>query len=217
MLVRLPEIFHQEAKDTVKKEKCGKNSAIRPIIFDLYFAQGPENGKEQKTFQAGLIKLGGVAAFRSASGEDHGPGDITYPAVKFAVNKIADPAQAEPDGNGGSVAVGSGRQIQPMAPAEDDTADNHPQQTAMEGHAPLPGGENLQRMVQVIGGVIEKDITQPTPCDQAQEQGEIKIVETGGKPVKFEGFDLVVHQQVAGGKAQEIHQAVPVDFHRTQA
>ena len=47
----------------------------------------------------------------------------------------------------------------------------------MKGHTPLPGGKDLQRVLEEIGQVVKKHIAQPATENDSSNDGDIQIVQ----------------------------------------
>ncbi len=158
-----------------------------------------------------------MARHRAAVGEDHAPGDIGRPAEEFAVDEVADPAQAQTDGEGGDIDIGALPEIDPVFAAEQPAADDQQETGPVEGHSPLPGGENLQGVAEVVGWIVKQDVAQTAAEDHRQDQDQVKVFKMHFQLRKLPAADLVTHQEVAGGEAEHVHQAVPADLQWTEA
>ena len=87
----------------------------------------------------------------------------------------------------------------------------------MEGHPPFPYGENLERMSKVDGQVVEEDVTDPAPQDYPHCHGNNKISHIIMGPPYSPAFYPRKYQEIGSDEADDVHEAVPAEFHRTKA
>ncbi|MNN29935.1 hypothetical protein D3C81_1435600 [compost metagenome] len=89
----------------------------------------------------------------------------------------------------------------------------------MERHAALPDLEDLERMREVVGGLVEQHIAQTPAQDHAEHAVEQHVVEVARGPAARSDMRLA-HAQAAEpqehDEAGQVHQAVPADGQRAQ-
>ena len=99
--------------------------------------------------------------------------------------------------------------------------DHHAQQPAMEGHAALPHGKNLQRVAQVVARLVEQAVAQTAADDHTRHSQKEDVFDIlarpgagpcdGGKGRVPQTPDAQQHEQAKGRK---IGQAIPVHSQR---
>jgi hypothetical protein len=77
----------------------------------------------------------------------------------------------------------------------------------------MPDGQDFQGTLEIFLEVIEKDIPQPGPKDQTEDQIKIKVQQlVRGKERGFLSSQLGLYQEIGEKKAEEVHQSVPADL-----
>jgi len=155
--------------------------------------------------------------FWTACGKNHGPGYIAGAAKEFAVDKIPQPPQAESNGHGYNYCVGALPERDLTPSGENDAREYGANKPAMEGHATVPDCNYLQRMFQVVGVVcelVEKDVAQTCPDNEADGQGKDQVLEFSSYQAKVAGFLLSAYEEVTRDKPQNVHEPIPAEFYR---
>ncbi len=208
LLVRLAEEFHKNADQGIADQKKSQERTRRP----LFFPERPEHQKKDHPFQKTFIELGRVAGQRPSAGKNHGPRHVRNPAVELAVDEVAKPAATEPDGRGDYINIRCPQKRKTGVMTEQQTADQKADQGAMKRHAALPGGKDFEGMLPIIGKIIKQRISQTGADHQADDQGDVQVIEMFGK-FFIAGFgNLFFDQKKGGRKAYDIHQAIPADL-----
>ena len=153
-----------------------------------------------------------MAGDRAATGEDHAPGQVCGPPEEFAVDEIAQPSQTKANGDGDDVEVDPAPEVDLVAAGKEPAAHDHREAGPVKAHSSLPGGQNLQGVAQVIGQVVEQDIPQAAADNDRENQDQIEVFKMGGQVPAVVAADLLLDQEIAGRKAQDIHQSVPADL-----
>ena len=97
-----------------------------------------------------------------------------------------------------------------------DHRHQHAGEAAVEGHAPLPEKENLQRIGKVVARLVEQHVTQPASGDDADDAVEQQVVHLLLREAALRlRADAVLPQQQSGHEGNQVHQAVPA--HRERA
>jgi hypothetical protein len=104
-----------------------------------------------------------------------------------------------------------------LATAIEPAGDDNAEEAAMEGHAAVPGLENVERVLQVEERLVEQHIAQPAAEHDAEKREDEEVIRFGG----VEGGRVGPPQaglagqilDVPDGKKQphDISQRVPVD------
>ena len=100
-------------------------------------------------------------------------------------------------------------------PGIDEGCDDDPQRPAVKGHAALPDLKDQCRVRKVVAWLIEKDVAQPAPEDDAKDHPEQQVLELlrrhhGPFPRPEPGCpDRAHHQPPAQHDAHDIGQGVP--------
>src|SRR5207253_6200054 len=155
---RLAEELHETAAGPVARDKRPAQRPRRAWTS----SQRPQHPEEQEAFEQGLVELGGVPAERAAAGavEDHAPGHVGDAPIQLAVDEVADAPQSQPDRDSRGGQVGDAVERIPFAPAEGANGDDDAKQSSVEGHPPFPDRQELRRMFEVVGQVIEEDVAE---------------------------------------------------------
>ena len=122
----------------------------------------------------------------AGAGKHHRPGHGGHSAPQFAIDEIGQPPEEQADRREGAAKIGHRQQAQFLAAAKQPDRDDHPQQSAMEGHAAFPGGDQLDGVADKrhrhaaaeigIGrdaaqdGAIDEVPAQPTPQDDSESR-----------------------------------------------
>src|SRR3989475_10755457 len=98
--------------------------------------------------------------------------------------------QADRDGRGGQVRDAVERV--PFAPAEGANGGDHAEQPSVEGHPAFPDRQQLGRVVEVVGQVVEEDVAEAPAEDHAEGcvQDEIMQILDGQRDVAGGGARL---------------------------
>jgi len=78
----------------------------------------------------------------------------------------------------------------------------------------MPDGEDLKRMVQIGGQVVEEHIAQPRADHQAENDTGKEGLEEVATERKAPFFYLLLDEKVGRGKTDQVHDAVPSDGKR---
>ena len=154
---------------------------------------------------------------QSAARKHHGPGNVTWPAEKFAIHEITDSPQPQANGNGYNVNVGALKKIQPFFPAKNPASGYHAKKSAVKRHSPLPGGHDFQRMLEIIAEIIKENIAQTTAENQGDNKNKIEVFKMIRQFPAAKFFNLKADQKKGRHKAQYVHQTVPADLERTHS
>ena len=86
----------------------------------------------------------------------------------------------------------------------------------MEGHPAFPDRQQLGRVVEVVGQVVEEDVAEAPAEDHAEGcvQDEIMQILDGQRDVAGGGARL--DHEEGGGQAQDVHQPVPSEGNRAE-
>ena len=108
--------------------------------------------------------------------EHHRPRDIGYPAGQLGVDEVAEPAGGDPGGMSGA-RKSIRHVVNAMAAGGDRHGSHHAQQPAMEGHAALPDGEDLERMRSVIARLVKQHVAEAAAEDDSEHHEKQQVVE----------------------------------------
>src|SRR3989454_11132564 len=98
-------------------------------------------------------------------------------------------SQADRDGRGGQ--VGDAVERISFAPAEGANSADDAEQPSVEGHPAFPDRQELRRMVEVVGQVVEEDVAEAAAEDHAKSGVQDEVMQV------FDG-----ERDVAGGGAR---------------
>ena len=71
-------------------------------------------------------------------------------------------------------------------------------------------------MGEVIGRIVKEHISQAATEDDPENQSQIKIVDMVEHSIPAKFSCLIDDQQVGGGKADDVHEAIPADLQRAE-
>lgn len=157
------ELNHNPEAPVAKQEKAEHGAGGVGTILGP-----PEDHEQQHPLQEELIELGGVSGVGTAARKDHGPGQVAFPAKEFGVDEIANPTQAQADGNGHHIDVRRLPEIEFSGLTKQKTTQDNPDQGPMKRHPPLPGSDDFGRVVKVIGKIVKQDIAEPATQNQTE-------------------------------------------------
>ena len=90
--------------------------------------------------------------------EHHAPGRIGDAAPELAVDEIAQPAGGEADGHQRRDVIHQVPPVDALSVSDEGHRRQHAEKTAVEGHAALPDGEDLERVGEVVTRFVEEDV-----------------------------------------------------------
>ncbi|CAI8182905.1 MAG: Uncharacterised protein [SAR116 cluster bacterium] len=103
------------------------------------------------------------------SRKDHAPGQVCYAAVKLGIDEIRQPPKEKADRHDHGHPVADGENGNTATRRKQPHRKDHAGKTTMKGHAALPYLQNLQRVGQVITGLVEQHKSHTPPQDHAQQ------------------------------------------------
>ena len=148
----------------------------------------------------------------AAAGEDNSPGNVGDPSVQFAVDEVAEPAEAESDRGGRGDEIGNLEEADLLLSAKIEGGEHCADQPAMEGHAPFPDGEDFERVGKIVRNIVKESIAEAGSDDQAKGQDENQVGDVVLREGKLLSFCIGNGDQVGGEEAEDIHESVPADF-----
>jgi len=87
----------------------------------------------------------------------------------------------------------------------------------VEGHPSVPDGEDLERMDEIGGQVVEEHVAQPRADHEAEYNIGIEGLEEIAAERKATFFYLFSDEKEGRGKTDQVHDAVPSDGKRADA
>ena len=84
---------------------------------------------------------------------------------------------AMPSGTSGATKSIRSQVVDAVLPARERHGEHHAEQPAVERHAALPDGEDLERMREVVARLVEQHVAQPPAEDHAEHGEEYEVVE----------------------------------------
>jgi len=92
--------------------------------------------------------------------------------------------------------------------------ENHAEEAAVERHAALPDREDLERMLQEVGALVEDDVAQAAAEDHPEDAVEEQVVEVIARDRRAAGGDAARAEPPERAERGEVHEAVPADRQR---
>ena len=143
--------------------------------------------------------------------KDHAPWQIGRLAPQLAVDKVGAASQAQGQRSAYDGKIGQRPCVEFIHAAHDDAADNAAHQTAMEAHAALVGGKDLERMRPVVAVAVKDDVKQTGANDKAKDHADHDTRQVVNRDVKAPATLCAVHDDRREQSADHVGQAVPVD------
>src|SRR5262249_16931796 len=106
-------------------------------------------------------------------------GQVGRAAPKLAVDEIGDAAEENPDRSGRAGDVAEREDGQAAMAREQDHGEHAAEKAAVKRHAALPQLETLQRVRGEIARIVEQDIADPAPEDDAEGHPQHEVVVVG--------------------------------------
>src|SRR6185312_12898324 len=92
----------------------------------------------------------------------------------------------------------------------------HAEQATMKGHAPLPDLEGVPRVLGPEAEPVEQHIPYAAAQDDPEHGIENQIIDIGWLPGGAGTRGTQPREPPAAGEADQVHDAVPVNFHRAE-
>ena len=143
--------------------------------------------------------------------EDHAPGQIGRLAPQLTVDKVGTTAQAQGQRRADDGKVCQSPGIELIHAAHDDAADDAAHQAAMEAHAALVGGKDLERVRPVVAITVKDDVEQARTDNEAKDHADHDTRQVVNRDVKAPATLCAVHDDRREQSADHVGQAVPVD------
>ena len=117
------------------------------------------------------------AAAAPPLGKHHGPRHIGRPPVQLAVDEVGDAAKEQADRDRLGDDVGKREQRQLAGTGEQQDRDGHAERAAVERHAAMPQVERLERVIDVIAGLVEQHVADAAAEHDAERRPYQEIVD----------------------------------------
>ena len=143
--------------------------------------------------------------------KDHTPGQIGRLAPQLTVDKVGTTAQAQGQRRADDGKVCQSPCVELIHAAHDDAADNTAHQTAMEAHAALVGGKDLERVRPVVAITVKDDVEQARTDNEAKDHADHDTRQVVNRDVKAPATLRAVHDDRREQGADHIGQTVPVN------
>ena len=142
-----------------------------------------------------------------AKGQPGGAGrPHNSPLMKLAIRP-----KPEADRGDDGDAVGEGEDVDPVPAAEPGDGDGDAQHAAVEAHAALPDGDNVQRMPEEGAGLVEQHIADPPAENDAKRRPGEEIIHLQRRRDRGRPLRNPPHQSPAEHEAGDIGNRIPVD------
>ena len=143
--------------------------------------------------------------------KDHTPGQIGRLAPQLAVDEIGTTAQAQGQRGADHSKVGDGPGVELIHAAHDDAAQDTAHQAAVEAHASLVGGKDLERVGQIVAITVKDDVKQARADNKAKDRTDHDARQVIDRDVEAPTTLRAVHNDRREQGADHIGQTVPVD------
>src|SRR5690606_28978271 len=163
-----------------------------------------------------LIELRGVAGDVVDVREHHAPGDGGRASPEFTIDEISPSPGGQTQGDHRRDEVAHLKKVTALSSGVPEQYENHAQQATMEGHAPLPYIEDLDGVGQVVPRLVDQGIAQAAPHHDTDHTIENDVFQLAQGEIGFPLPDASPAEQPHGGKAQQIHQSIPMNGDRAE-
>src|SRR6185436_6767033 len=108
-----------------------------------------------------------MARHSTGATEHHRPGYVARAAPQLGVDEVAEPAGGEAEWAKRSDEVHHVEPAQPVAVRDEHHRDQHAEKAAVKRHSALPDRENLERVRQIVAGLVEQHVPETPAEDDA--------------------------------------------------
>src|SRR6185369_3168587 len=156
-----------------------ENTPKQAGFFQCLCSDGQQikDGEEDEAFKAGFVKLAGVARLVVRHREDDAPWEGCWAAEEFTIHEIGAAAEEEADGTNDGDEVSEMKRIQFVALREEKDGGDDADEAAVERHTAFPDFEHAERVGEIFVKVIEKDVTDATAEDHAEDGPGDEVVD----------------------------------------
>jgi hypothetical protein len=137
-------------------------------------------------------------------------------SVEFAVDKVAQPAETEPNRCDGSGEVCDHVDGKSTALAEPEQGYDGTEQAAVKRHAAFPHREDLQGILRIVGEVIKQGVADPPAKKDAERREHDHVVDVIGTERQGLRRRRSLDEQIRGREADQVHQPIPTELERTE-
>src|SRR6267142_2776780 len=145
----------------------------------------------------------------AGAAKHHAPRYGSDAAPELAVDEVPQAPGGEAERHERRDEIHEAQVIDAMAPDGERHGEHHTEQPAVERHAALPDGEDLERMRGVVRRLVEEHVAQPTAEDHAENGEEDEIVELRARDWRDPLGDAAQPEPPARRKAEQVHEPVP--------
>ena len=143
--------------------------------------------------------------------KDHTPGQIRGLAPQLAVDKVGAAPQAQGQRSADDGKIGQSPCIELVHTAHEHAADDAAHQAAVEAHATLIGGKDLERVRPVVAITVKDDVEQARADDEAKDHTDHDARQVVDRNVETPATLRAVHDDRREQGADHIGQTIPVN------
>ena len=213
-MIRFAEKFGDEAEGAVADQENAGYRAARSRST----AEKPENREQRQAFQPDMVKLRRMTRLHVAGlRENHHPrqAGVGDPAPQFAIDEIADPPGGQSERHQRGDEVGDVEPGDPVLARPQTHGGEDAEEATVKRHATLPDGKDLQRVSQVVAGLVEQHLPQAAADDHAEHAVEQQVVQLPDREQAGARANAVTPEDDKLNESDQIHQTVPA--HRQRA
>ena len=142
----------------------------------------------------------------------HRPGHVGHASPKLAVDEIAEPARGKAQRHERRDEIGDVEPALSPRSREEKERDEDAEEAAVEAHAALPDGEDLERVLEIVERLVEQHVAEAAAEDHAEDAVEQHVVDILRAPA---GQHVLPRAALAQNDEQresdEIHEPVPAN------
>ena len=138
--------------------------------------------EEHDPLEEGLIKLTWMSRqLCRVVREDHGPRHVRRTPIKFAIDEIGEPPEAEAYRGCGGAEIEQPVESGADLPGIKKESDDDPQKTAVKRHPAIPQSDHRNGISEEMAQIVEQDIADPAPEDDAKCDPDEDIIDLLGR------------------------------------
>src|SRR3569623_521652 len=135
-----------------------------------------DDHEQQQAFEPGLVELARMPRQRfRVGGEDDGPGKTGRRAIQLAIDEICEADEKNSDRADGAQQIEARQYIAALGAREQPHGDDDADEPAVKAHAAVPKGDDVARVLAVIGEVVKEYVAQAAPQNDADHGPESEI------------------------------------------
>ena len=156
-----------------------------------------------------------MARQRPGTAEHHAPGNVGDASPEFTVDEVAQASRGKADRHQRRDEIHQVPPVDALAPGDEGHGREHAEKSAVERHAALPDGEDLERVIEVVTGLVEQHVAQAPAQDYAHDAAKEQVVQLFARDGRQARLDAARAEPPERAEGEQVHEPVPA--HRQRA